>query len=143
LKSPSNKQPPPTNEEDQPVNDELNDRDMALLEKASIIQVVYDEIDNKYYPVINGYETGQLSSNYTVRFKLEGVYLFKLVNHPRNPPIIKIKVLEEQPFSINVTDEGFFPRIIRIGEYYKRVCNLVRKNKRVYFLISFRRGSKR
>jgi hypothetical protein len=104
-----------TNDENQPSNEELNESDLAVLEQASILQVVYDDVDNKYYPVINGYETGPLSSNYTLKFKLKGVYLFKLVNHPNNPPPIKIKVLDEQPFLINVTDEGFFPRIIRIG----------------------------
>lgn len=88
---------------------------MVLLEKASILQVVHDEIDNKYFPVINGYETGPLSSNYTIRFKLKGIYLFKLVNHPNNPPPIKIKVLDEKPLLVNVTEEGFFPRIVRIG----------------------------
>ena len=102
-------------EETQTVAGELNEKEMSLLEKASIIQVVYDEVDNKYYPVINGYETGLLSSNYTMKFKLKGIYLFKLINHPNNPPPIKIKVLDEQPIQINITEEGFFPRIVKIG----------------------------
>ena len=96
-------------------DDNVGDDNQDLLEKASIIQVIHDEIEDKYLPVVGGYVTGQLDANYTIRFKLVGLYLFKLINHPRDPPPIKIKVSEEQPLLIDITDQGFFPRIVKIG----------------------------
>lgn len=82
----------------------------------SIVQVVNDDIEGKYRPVINGYESGLLNSKYVIKFKLIGEYMFKLQNHPKSPPLLRIKVIEEQPISLVITDDGFLPKTIRIGK---------------------------
>ena len=81
-----------------------------------IIEVCGDEvIDGKYRPVIGGYQSDKSPDRFLVKFKLTGDYYFKLANHPKNPSLCKIKVVEEQPLSFLITEEGFLPRIIRIG----------------------------
>ena len=82
-----------------------------------IIEVVGDEaIDGKYRPVCGGNQSDRSPDRFNVKFKLAGDYYFKLVNHPKNPPLCKIRVTEEQPLSFLITEEGFLPRIIRIGK---------------------------
>ena len=94
--------------------DELVD----AIEQLSIVQVVNDDIEGKYRPVINGYESGLLNMKYVIKFKLVGEYLFKLQNHPKSPPLCRIKVVEEQPISLVITDDGFLPKTIRIGMHF-------------------------
>lgn len=97
-----------------------------------MLQVVNDEAEGKYRPVIGGYENSKLSSRCIFKFKLSGEYLFKLVNHPRNPPLLKVKVLPEQPLNIIITDDGFLPRIVQIGIFLK--FNL---DKKYHIIINF------
>lgn len=85
-------------------------------EEVYIIEVLGDEvIDGKYRTVIGGNVSDRSPDRFTVKFKLRGEYYFKLVNHPKNPPLCKIKVVEEIPLSFLITEEGFLPRVIRIG----------------------------
>ena len=93
------------------------DDEIDSLEQLSLVQVVNDDIEGKYRPVINGYESGLLNNKYVIKFKLIGEYLFKLQNHPKSPPLARIKVIEEQPISLAITDDGFLPKIIRIGSF--------------------------
>ncbi len=91
------------------------------LDKVYVTQVINDDAEGKYRQVMRGYQSGPLTSKYTIKFKAMGDYIFKLQNHPKNPPVMKIKVVEEQPISVVITDEGFVPRIIRIGLNAKNV----------------------
>jgi hypothetical protein len=52
-----------------------------------------------------------------VKFKLAGSYYFKLINHPKDPPIMKMTVAEDVPLTFLITENGFMPRIIRIEEH--------------------------
>jgi len=81
-----------------------------------IIEVCGEEvIEGKYRPVVGGFQSDKSPEHFPVKFKLAGVYYFKLANHPKNPPLCKIQVVEEQALSFLLMEEGFLPRIIRIG----------------------------
>ena len=102
--------------QDNPEDGVDQDESIDPIEQLSLVQVVNDDIEGKYRPVINGYESGLLNNKYVIKFKLIGEYLFKLQNHPKSPPLARIKVIEEQPISLAITDDGFLPKIIRIDE---------------------------
>ena len=73
-------------------------------DEIAIVQIINDEVEGQYRPVIGGYHSENMSEKFTVRFKLVGDYYFKLINHPNNPGICKIKIVEEKPLSLLITD---------------------------------------
>jgi hypothetical protein len=82
-----------------------------------IIEVIGDDpVDGKYRPVNGGFQSDKSPDRFIVKFKLSGDYYFKMANNPKNPPLCKIRVIEEQPLNFLITEEGFLPRIIRIEE---------------------------
>jgi hypothetical protein len=83
----------------------------------SIVQVIDDDAEGKFRPVIGGYDSGSLSTNdkYYVAFKLQGTFKFKIRNHPKDPPPLVINVFEEEPVLVQISDSGFSPRFIKIG----------------------------
>ena len=89
-------------------------------EDIVIVQIVCDEIDNVNRVVVGGYRSKPNSDRLSVKFKLPGDYTFKLYNHAENPPICKIKITEEPPLTFLINDNGFLPRIIRVGKNYRK-----------------------
>ena len=104
-------------DEDEAVEDEEDETENSKsLESVQLVQVVPEDGDGKCRPVIGGYESSNLNEKYTITLKHVGEYLFKLLNHPANPPMLRITVVPEQPTSILITDDGFMPKIIQIDE---------------------------
>ena len=90
-------------------NEEFN------LEDIYIIQVIQEDVDNKYRQVVGGFHSQKNFDRHLVHFKTLGDYIFKLKNHPANPALCKIKVVDDQNLSFIITEDGFLPKIIRIG----------------------------
>lgn len=92
---------------------------LRSLEECSIVQVINsDESGHVYKPVVGGYKFTRIGDEKVlVKFKLAGDYWFKLTNHPstQNLPLLKVSVVREEPLNLIITDEGFLPKIIRIG----------------------------
>ena len=95
--------------------DDARLKDYKLTDDVFVLQVIADETEGKFRPVVGGFQSGQLTTRYIVQFRLIGEFLFKLVNHPANP-VLKVKVLAEQPTTIVITDDGFVPKIVKIDE---------------------------
>lgn len=98
----------------------------SALEDCSLVQVVSSD-DSSYRPVVGGYQYDRIGdAKIVIKFKLSGEYYFKLSNHPsgQNLSVLKVTVLPEQPLNLLITDEGFLPRIIRIGSIYTLYINL-------------------
>ena len=85
----------------------------------SIYQVIEDDSKGKYRTVVGGIDSGKplTKAKFEVTFKSTGIYKFKIKNHPKDPEPIVITVTEEEPVLVNVTDDGFFPRLIHIEEF--------------------------
>jgi hypothetical protein len=83
----------------------------------SIVQVIDDDVEGKFRPVIGGYDSGNQSTNekYHVAFKLQGTFKFKIRKHPKDPPALVVNVFEEQPVLVQLNDNGFSPIFIKIG----------------------------
>ena len=107
-----------TNKSDELSDSKNIDDDEFSVESASIIQVVMDDMEGKFRPVINGYKPERMNNKAIIKFRITGEYLFQLEDHPKNPPPVKIKVVEEQPLSLMISDDGFLPRIVRIGNFF-------------------------
>lgn len=91
------------------------------LGNVSLQQVVedVDEESGSYRPVIGGYQCKNVTSRVTIKFKVAGEYMFVAAsgdNSSQYSPPIKIIVVEEQPVSLLVNEEGFLPKIIRVEE---------------------------
>ena len=99
---------------DNDTNEDPRIRNYKLTDDVFVLQVIPDETEGKFRPVVGGFQSGPLTTKYVVQFKLVGEFLFKLVNHPLNP-VLKVKVLQEQPTTIVITDDGFVPKIVKIG----------------------------
>jgi plastocyanin len=82
-----------------------------------IVQVISSDIDGQYRPVVGGYRNQDGHNRLSAKFKLAGDYFFKLLNHPKNPPICKVTIKEEDTLTFIITDNGFMPRVIRIEEH--------------------------
>ena len=97
---------------------------LRSLEECSIVQVINsDESGHVYKPVVGGYKFTRIGDEKVlVKFKLAGDYWFKLTNHPstQNLPLLKVSVVPEEPLNLIITDEGFLPKIIRIGLLIKQ-----------------------
>lgn len=83
----------------------------------SVIQVIEDDIEGRYRPVIGGFNSGKptIKASYAINFKLMGEYKFKIKNHPKDPLPFTVNVIEEQPINAQITDDGFYPKFIKIG----------------------------
>ena len=98
-------------------NEENKESDVKInLEETWIVEVMKDDVEGKYKPVVGGFQSEKLTSQFQVKLKTIGEYLFKLQNHPSNPKLCKIKVVENQSLTYLITEEGFLPRVIRIGQ---------------------------
>lgn len=102
---------------------QINDASLLRrLEECSIVQVIVsDESSSTYKPVTGGYRYDRIGDEKVLmKFKLAGEYWFKLVNHPSNQnlPLLKVLVVPEEPLNLIITDDGFLPRIIRIGRKF-------------------------
>ncbi len=88
------------------------------LTNVTLMQVVSDDFDNSYRPVIGGYQFANMDSRQVIKFKAVGQYMFVAHNTDSSNfcPPIRIKVLDEQPIALLVNDDGFLPKVIRIDE---------------------------
>lgn len=102
---------------DHNMDEDTRAKSYKLTDDVFVLQVIADEAEGKFRPVVGGFQSGQLNANtrYVVQFRLVGEFLFKLVNHPSNP-VLKVKVLQEQPTTVVITDDGFVPKIVKIDE---------------------------
>ena len=87
----------------------------------SIVQVIDDDIEGKYRPVIGGFTSGKsaVKGNAVFNFKMIGDFKFKINNHVKDPAPCIISVYEEQPICIQISDDGFKPKYIKIGKILK------------------------
>ena len=85
---------------------------------VSLLQVVPDDADGSFRPVIGGYKYDQIDGRVIVKFKAVGQYTFIVMNTDQTnySPPIRVSVELEQPWQLLITDEGFMPKIIRIDE---------------------------
>ena len=106
------------NEEENEDDEEEDQRGRHFNYNQEEVFIIHNTKDNEgnYRQVVGGLHSERFTDRHLVRFKTVGEYYFQLENHPKKPPICKIRVEEEQPLCFLINEDGFVPRIIRIGK---------------------------
>jgi hypothetical protein len=91
---------------------------LDLDKKITIMQVVRDDVDHTYRQAVGGHKFVDMDSRVIVKFRAVGQYTFVAFNTETSnySPPLRVQVLEEQPISLLINDDGFLPKIIRVEE---------------------------
>ena len=109
-----------THEEEE---DQVEEIKSVHIKEASIVQMLKDEDEGRLYEVVGGFKSDKLTQPFEIRLKTSGEFYFKLLNHPKVPPLLKVTVLDEEPMSFRITEHGFEQTFIKICKL-KKILNL-------------------